>query len=58
MTRHEEVWELLQMSAAEWTREATTSSGLGVYFEPVASGMAASLTENLPEELAGLGGQD
>ena len=43
------------LSAAEWTREATSPTGLGVYVEPVAQGMTASLAQNLPDELAGLG---
>lgn len=43
------------LTAAEWTRQATTPSGLGVYVEPVAGGMAGSLSQSLPEELAGLG---
>jgi putative hydrolase len=43
------------LTAAEWTTEATTSTGLGVYVEPVAGGMTESLAEGLPEELAGLG---
>ena len=43
------------LTAAEWTREAVSPTGLGVYIEPVAKGMTASLSENLPEELAGLG---
>src|SRR5688572_9445509 len=45
------------LTAAEWTEQAVSSAGLGVYIEPVAKGMSASLSENLPEELAGLGGQ-
>lgn len=47
----------LALSAAEWTRQATSPSGLGVYIEPVAEGMTASLSEGLPEEFAGLGAQ-
>ena len=47
----------LTLTAAEWTRDAATPSGLGVYLEPVATGMSASLAEGLPEELAGLGAQ-
>ena len=43
------------VSAAEWTQQAASPSGLGVYIEPVAKGMSASLSESLPAELAGLG---
>ena len=43
------------LSAAEWTREATSPTGLGVYVEPVAQGMTASLSQGLPEELSGFG---
>ena len=43
------------MTAAEWTREAATATGLGTYIEPVAQGMTATLSQGLPEELAGLG---
>ena len=46
----------LEMTAEEWAQQAATSGGLGIYLEPVASGMTASLAEGLPEELAGLGG--
>lgn len=45
------------LTAAEWTRQAVTPAGLGVYIEPVAKGMTASLSGNMPEELAGLGAQ-
>lgn len=45
----------ITMTAAEWTKQAATSTGLGVYLEPVAGGMTASLADGLPEELAGLG---
>ena len=45
----------LTMTAEEWTRQTVTPTGLGVYVEPVASGMTASLADGLPEELAGLG---
>ncbi|MPZ73534.1 MAG: hypothetical protein GEU74_09935 [Nitriliruptorales bacterium] len=45
----------LALSAAEWTRQAASPAGLGVYLEPVAQGTTASLSEGLPEELAGLG---
>jgi putative hydrolase len=41
---------------AEWVRRATSSSGLGVYVEPVADGMHAALSKGLPAELAELGG--
>jgi putative hydrolase len=44
------------LSAAEWTRQAASSSGLGVYIEPVARGMTGSLAEGLPEQLAAMGG--
>ncbi|HVM19004.1 MAG TPA: zinc-dependent metalloprotease [Egibacteraceae bacterium] len=47
----------LSMTAAEWTRQAATSTGLGVYLEPVARGMSASLSDELPAELAGFGAQ-
>lgn len=44
----------------EWTREACTADGLGVYVEPVAAGMTGALAKGLPEELeavgAGMGG--
>lgn len=43
------------VSAADWTRQAASQSGLGVYIEPVAKGMTASLSDSLPSELAGLG---
>jgi putative hydrolase len=43
------------LSVAEWTRQAATPSGLGVYIEPVAKGMTGSLAEGLPEQLQGLG---
>ena len=45
------------LTAAEWTTQAASPSGLGVYIEPVATGMTASLSESLPSELAGLGAQ-
>ena len=45
------------LTTTEWTRQATSPSGLGVYLEPVAKGMSATLSEGLPEELAGLGAQ-
>ncbi len=43
------------MTADEWTRQAASSTGLGVYLEPVAGGMTASLAEGLPEELSAFG---
>ena len=43
------------MSAADWTRQAATPTGLGVYIEPVADGTKASLADELPEELAAMG---
>ena len=46
----------LELSAEEWTKQAATSGGLGIYLEPVASGMTTALADGLPEELAGLGG--
>ena len=47
----------LAMTTTEWTRQAASPSGMGVYLEPVAKGMSATLSEGLPEELAGLGAQ-
>ncbi|MGH8910304.1 MAG: zinc-dependent metalloprotease [Egibacteraceae bacterium] len=41
---------------AEWVRLATSSSGLGVYVEPVADGMHAALRRGLPTELGGMAG--
>jgi putative hydrolase len=38
----------------EWLGLATSSSGLGVYVEPVADGMHAALGKSLPAELGGL----
>jgi putative hydrolase len=43
------------LTAAEWTKQAATPGGLGVYIEPVAKGMSGSMAEGLPEQLAGLG---
>lgn len=43
------------LTAAEWTREAVSAAGLGVYIEPVAKGMTGSMSDSLPQELAGLG---
>lgn len=39
---------------AEWTTAAAASTGLGVYVEPVAQGMAAALTSGMPEEVRGM----
>lgn len=44
------------LSRGEWTQLAATSEGLGVYIEPIAEGMAAALSSQLPAELAGLMG--
>ena len=51
------------LGAAEWTRRATSSDGLGVYVEPVAAGMGQALGRALQEGglpgdpgLGGLGG--
>lgn len=38
----------------EWTRLATTPEGLGTYVEPIAAGMTASMSSQLPEELSGM----
>ena len=43
------------LSTAEWTRQAASSAGLGVYIEPVAKGMTGSLAEGLPEQFAAMG---
>ncbi|MBA2530427.1 MAG: zinc-dependent metalloprotease [Euzebyales bacterium] len=45
------------LAAAEWTRAATSSAGLGVYVEPVAAGMGGALAKGLPEGMEALGGQ-
>ncbi|MPZ87744.1 MAG: hypothetical protein GEU81_06640 [Nitriliruptorales bacterium] len=39
------------MDTEEWTRLAASSSGLGLYVEPIAEGMGSALSGNLPEEL-------
>lgn len=44
------------LTKGEWTQMATSSQGLGVYVEPIAEGIGASLGEALPEELSGLMG--
>lgn len=41
---------------AEWVRLAASSSGLGVFVEPVANGMHAALAKGLPSELGGMHG--
>ncbi len=41
---------------AEWVRLAASSSGLGVYVEPVANGMHTALAKGLPAELGGMQG--
>jgi putative hydrolase len=43
------------LGRAEWARLATSSSGLGVFVEPVAQGMGAALQRGLGGELEGLG---
>lgn len=45
------------LSTVEWARMAAASDGLGVYVEPVATGMSSALTRNLPEQLQAYGGQ-
>ncbi len=45
------------LAAAEWTRQATTSAGLGAYVEPVAQGMGGALAKGLPEGMQALGEQ-
>ncbi len=42
------------LSRLEWTRMATTPTGLGVYVEPIAGGMADAMGSQLPEELSGM----
>lgn len=44
------------MDTAEWTRLAASSSGLGLYVEPIAEGMGGALSNNLPEELRSMMG--
>ncbi|CAN5176652.1 zinc-dependent metalloprotease [soil metagenome] len=40
----------------QWVREAARHEGLGAYVEPVAQQMGAALSQQLPEELAGMAG--
>lgn len=44
------------LGVGEWTRLACTSSGLGVFVEPVAAGMSAAMAKGLPEGLEAMGG--
>jgi putative hydrolase len=44
------------LTQVEWTQLAASSDGLGAYVEPVAEGMAAALSQGLPEELASAAG--
>lgn len=39
------------LTRVEWATQACTSQGLGTYVEPVAQGMTAAMTRQLPEEL-------
>ncbi|HVM14925.1 MAG TPA: zinc-dependent metalloprotease [Egibacteraceae bacterium] len=43
------------LSRGDWTRLACTSTGLGVYVEPVAEGMAGAMGKALPQELEAMG---
>jgi putative hydrolase len=38
------------LSAEQWVREATTSTGLGLLIEPLAAGMSQALEQGLPEQ--------
>jgi putative hydrolase len=42
------------MSVEEWLQLANRSDGLGLYVEPVASGMSEAMTRSMPEELRGM----
>jgi putative hydrolase len=44
-------------SVTEWINEAASSGGLGVYVEPVAKGMGSALSQQLPEQMAGMAEQ-
>lgn len=44
------------LGRGEWTRLACTSGGLGVYVEPVATGMSSAIARGLPEEFEAMGG--
>lgn len=44
------------LDTAEWTRLAASSSGLGLYVEPIAEGMGSALSSSLPEELQSMMG--
>jgi putative hydrolase len=45
------------LSAEQWVREATTSTGLGLLVEPLAAGMSQALSQGLPEQLRAMDSQ-
>lgn len=45
------------LSAEQWVKEATTSTGLGMLVEPLAAGMSQAMTQGLPEQLQGMESQ-
>jgi putative hydrolase len=45
------------LSAEQWAREATTSTGLGLLVEPLAAGMGQAMGRELPDQLQGMAGQ-
>ena len=45
------------LSPEQWVREATSSGGLGMLVEPLASGMGAAMAQGLPGQLGAMEGQ-